>query len=90
MAYVVVVFAAYRLTRLAVRDTLFNRQRRWIRRQNRWMNELFDCHWCAGFWVSGAVLALAGLGLGWREFVVGWFAVAGAQSLVHLAEKKLS
>jgi hypothetical protein len=53
--------AAFRLTRLWTRDTLPPLPRMREAVQSRWGDrawaELFDCPWCAGFWISlGVVL----------------------------------
>ncbi len=87
--------AAYRLTRLAVLDSLTEGLRdRWWRRfgQDTKPGELAGCSYCAGWWVSGLVLlTAAGLGFApwrWRTVAL-WPVVAGGQALLSALDERL-
>lgn len=83
LALIIQVLAAYRLTRLWTRDTLPPLPRLRDTVTARWgdraWSELFTCPWCAGFWISVAVVALASspLAPAWN-----WLALALAISAV--------
>lgn len=53
-AFLVIALAAARITRLITTDTLTDPLRLWIARtyESDWVDELFTCPWCMGFWVS--------------------------------------
>lgn len=50
----VVAVAAARITRLITTDDLTDPIRLWIAEtyQSDWVDKLFSCDWCMGFWVS--------------------------------------
>lgn len=90
-------FASFRVTRLLNLDSILEGpRRRWYRRfppEHHPLGQLAQCPFCAGFWVSGAMLGvahlvhLAGWPLKWD--LVLWWAVAGGQALISVAEEKL-
>lgn len=83
LTLIVLVLAAYRLTRLVVSDSIpFGNLR--IRKVGTKLGELLHCPFCVSVWV-GAFLALGhgtvGDEWGWQVFV-GAMALSGATSLV--------
>ena len=55
---IVVVLAAYRLTRLVVEDNITEGMRSWIwkrRGPETKIGYLFTCYWCMGFWIGTAL-----------------------------------
>lgn len=62
LAFVVDVLAAFRITRLVVRDTFPPiaklRERVVERSPDGYLAELIECPWCAGFWIA-VVVAVA-------------------------------
>lgn len=93
--------ASYRLTRLALFDTILNSPRQhwyvWLlNRKYRFtkalatkMLELTSCSWCLGAHVSWAVLALWNRTWPWQFGIHGWifaFAVMGVQGMLHAIE----
>ena len=80
---VVHALAAFRLTRLWLLDSLpplpairHHVLQKW---GNKWWTDLFVCGWCAGFWISAAVVAFASspLAPAWN-----WLSLALAVSAV--------
>lgn len=87
---VVLVLAAFRITRLVTADVLLDAPRTWLAvHLPRKLAELVTCAYCAGFWISGLVVACWWFGgrVGWVVLVV--FAVAGAQALLSAADRAL-
>lgn len=92
LAFVVVILAAYRMTRAVVIDDITQPLRDYLtpKMGTRW-GELVECPHCAGFWISILVVVVwvTAPSLAhpdscpdlWRWFVVCW-AVAGGQSLL--------
>lgn len=75
---VVLALAAYRATRLAVKDDFppVRVPREWVKVHGpEWAGELVTCHWCASGWISLGLVAAAD----WRTSVplpgLVWFAV---------------
>lgn len=95
---VALVFASFRVTRLINLDSILEGPRlRWFRHfppEHHPLGQLVICPFCAGFWVSGAMLGVAHLvGLAvWplKWDLVLWWAVAGGQALISVVEEKLS
>lgn len=95
---VAVTFAAYRLTRLIVVDTILDRPREALFRRwspdAHWFGALISCPFCAGWWCSGLMLGLAHLvGLAhWRLVwdLVLWWAVAGGQCILSAVDERLN
>jgi hypothetical protein len=59
LTYVVLVLAAYRVTRLITTDVVLERFRTWVWKKyspETKLGYLFTCNWCTGFWVSLAVI----------------------------------
>lgn len=94
--------AAYRVTRLVVLDTIADAPRdavvSWLLRKHTYVRHmavtLISCIFCAGWWVTGAVLAAwtAATGGGWGNpvtYLVSWFAVAGVAALAGAADDAL-
>lgn len=102
---VILALASYRLTRIPVRDTITQRARdalsnraadRPESRTRAAAETLASCAYCAGWWISGAVLATYLLATGrWDDapvlvhLLVEWPAVAGAQALFSAADDAL-
>lgn len=99
---VVAALATYRLVRLAIYDTIFDRPRNatymWLSNRGTpradWMLDMVTCQWCLGVWMSAAVTAALAVFttnstaiVAWIAF---WFATSGAQSLLHLIEDALT
>lgn len=56
---VINTLAVYRLTRLAIRDTILNRPRRWlVDRYEGGLVTLATCPWCLAVWIAAVVVAL--------------------------------
>src|SRR5581483_4167019 len=103
LVFAVMVFAAYRVTRLVTLDTILDRPRdAWWRRfppeahgkkKAHPLGYLLTCPFCAGFWVSVATVAashavhLARWPLRY-DLVVVW-AVAGGQALLNVLEERI-
>lgn len=81
LGWVGVVFAVYRLTRLAARDTIFSAREDIT---NMWVYSLITCYYCIGFWISLAAILVvsATVGMGLLEAAVAAFAVSGASGLL--------
>lgn len=70
--FALLALASYRLWQLAANDDIADRPREWlIARMPSWFEEQVECPWCAGFWISGAVLATFCAVNGWVGFF--WF-----------------
>lgn len=95
---VALCFAAYRVTRFVVEDSLLDRPREAILTRyppsSHKFGYLISCPFCAGFWTCGVMLAVAHLvGLAdWplRYDLVLWWAVAGGQALLSAVDSKLT
>ena len=61
MTLIVLALAVYRITRLIVLDTIFDRPRDWASQKAIWLETLVTCPWCAGFWISLAATILYAL-----------------------------
>ncbi|MEZ0073602.1 DUF1360 domain-containing protein [Planotetraspora sp. GP83] len=100
----VLAFAGYRATQLAVYDTILDPARdavqRW--RDRRPTSKLRDnavtlisCPYCAGWWISGAILAVYLLVTGrWGDAPlllhgIEWLAAAGAAVLLNRADSAM-
>lgn len=58
---IIEVLASYRILRLLQRDAFppAERLRRAVREHgDPWLQDLWDCHWCLGFWVSLVVVSV--------------------------------
>lgn len=79
--FVLVVLAAYRVTRIITSDTITRRAReRYV--PSRWL-EAITCPWCVGFWVSGAAVGIVLLfGVSLPLPVAWWFALSAAVGLI--------
>jgi hypothetical protein len=87
---VVLVLAAFRITRLVVADVLLDTPRTWLALHLPvYGAKLITCSYCAGFWISGLVVAAWYFGgrAGWVVLVV--FAVAGAQALLSAVDQAI-
>lgn len=84
--FVVATFATYRLVRLALTDTIFDKPRDWLyaklavlgaQRDKRkaaasnWVFDLVTCQWCLGVWFAGVLTAALARSRGWP--VIKWF-----------------
>lgn len=87
------VLASYRLSRIAVEDTVFDRPRsaivRWAdrRRWTQFIGGILSCTWCGGWWISVTLYAVwaATAGSGNHanvEHIAAAAAVAGGQGLL--------
>lgn len=94
--FVLLALAAFRVWKLIADDEILDRPRDWIieridlgRGQTKWQDFII-CPWCAGFWISGLMLAIYLATLGsWPDSVgagvadVGvWFALSAAVGLL--------
>lgn len=62
LLFVVLVFAAYRVTRFVTVDTIVDVPRQWmLDRVPEKLGEGLTCPWCIGSWISFAVVAIAWL-----------------------------
>lgn len=62
VAFVVLVLATARLTRLMTKDDLTISWRLGIDKvfgQNSWLSKLIWCHWCVGVWISLGTSSMA-------------------------------
>lgn len=62
MTVLILVFAAYRLTRLSIDDKITEGVRGWVLRRfdpTGKPHYFFTCYWCAGLWVSFGVFIFA-------------------------------
>lgn len=92
--FIFAALAAFRLTRLIVRDDITSPIRdRWWRRfpEDTKPGELIGCNYCVGIWVSATVLA-AWVAVGyadarWRTILL-LPAVAGAQALLSVLDDR--
>lgn len=97
LEFLLVALAAYRITRLVTTDTILDRQRDWVAvrfGQLGKLHTLVTCPFCAGFWVSCAVLGFA-LGadlvrLPWEWAIIVAWSIAGAQALCSSIDAKLN
>lgn len=96
---IVIGIAAYRITRLALFDTIieqsraryytFVANRKWFPRIREKILDLTSCSWCLGFWVSLALYSLVQKDFPWNLGIKGWiltFAIAGVQGPLHAHE----
>lgn len=77
IAFITLVLASARLTRVLVFDEIATPLRNWV--FNRWPApskpaKLFSCYWCAGFWASAALCAFALAGAA-ANSVMPWLAL---------------
>lgn len=96
--FLVLAFAAFRITRFLVFDSLFShtRQRLLVWLANRKLSvlnhktlELITCTWCVGFWITLAVYSIYLGTYPWDFTRIEWittFGIAGAQGLLHAFE----
>ena len=97
--FVLISFAAFRLTHLLTYDKIFGFIRTYFKDTGapqkpahfakRLMYELLDCIWCTGMWSGLIVLTLYLLGP-WGRFFVFVFAAAGAASLLQLVSLSIN
>ncbi len=95
---VALCLASYRVTRFVVEDSLLDNPREALFAKyppdTHKLTYLLSCVFCAGWWVSGLMLAIAHLvGLAnWplRWDLVLWWAVAGGQALLSAVDLKLT
>lgn len=97
--FVLLALAAYRVTRLVTRDSLWEHTRD---RLADWFThhraskaaELLTCPFCAGFWVCALVLAAALaadlVDMDADMAVLVWWALAGAQALLSSVDDRLN
>jgi hypothetical protein len=98
LVLIAMTFAAYRLTRFLVEDSLLDRPREAILTKyppnTHKLGTLLSCVFCAGWWISGAMLGLAHLVClaNWslKYDLVLWWAVAGGQALLSSLDGKLN
>lgn len=85
---IVLILASFRITRMITRDTIFDPLRDKIPDEddNR-LGYLIRCDWCAGVWVSAAVVGVAAQFISIPLPVLVWLACAGALGLLASWEK---
>ena len=83
LTVIVLVLAAYRITRLITADTFpFERIR--DEAHGTWLGKLITCPFCVSVWVGGFLAIgqrLVGNGWGWQVFIGAW-AISGVVSLL--------
>ena len=89
LAFILMVLAAYRLTRLATYDSIVDRPRSWLYAKGpEWVGEMVGCPFCIGFWISAAVVGVTWV---WYPLPVPglwWLAVAGGSALIYEGMKE--
>lgn len=90
----VAALASFRVTRLVTTDTIADRPRRAVQawaltNRHAKLEQLVSCSYCAGFWVTLAVVLFARCGK-FGRLAVEAFAVAGAQSLLSAADVRMN
>ena len=104
-AVLILAFVVYRIARVMTVDAISDPWRAWLYSQvqntgpdkrsfARWALKLLTCPYCLGVWLAFIVvlfwsLVVADDWLGW-EYPLAALAVAGAQSLMTSADKKLT
>lgn len=98
LTFMILAFAAFRVTRFLVFDSLFShtRQRILVWLANRKLSvlnhkalELITCTWCVGFWITLGVYSLFLWEQPWDFTRLEWittFGIAGVQGLLHAYE----
>lgn len=85
---IVLILASFRITRMITRDTIFDSLRDRIPEgEDVSLGYMIRCDWCAGIWVSGAVVGITAQLTSIPLPVLVWFAVAGALGLLASWEK---
>lgn len=82
--------AAYRFWRILAYDTITEEPRRrvlsWLDREGEEKWAIFlTCPWCAGFWITGAALAVYCITFGWigtTSFLTHWLAMSLGVGLI--------
>lgn len=96
LAFVVLVLASARATRVLFYDEIAAPLRRWVVAkwpEPSWPAKIIGCYWCSGFWISATTCLMAATALPtpgtWREwaaagcwYVLATFAVAYGASWV--------
>ncbi len=83
LVFTVLALCAFRLTRLVVEDTITEPIRRRLALRAGWLAAMLGCWWCAGFYVSAAVV-LAALALGVVRGRIVWFAIPAVSAVVGM------
>lgn len=82
--FIVVVLAAYRITRLVNEDTILDRPRTWFyMHAPKFLAEMVGCPFCVGFWIAGIVVAVTNLAVPVNLPVLYWFGAAGGSALIY-------
>lgn len=83
----IIALAAFRLTRLAGWDTIFDQPRDWmLGHAGRFVNDLFSCPFCLSVWVAGLAY---GAWLLWPHGSMYAFAPAALSAVVGLTARWL-
>lgn len=93
LSLVLLTLAAFRAWRVIGIDVIADRPRDWLVKANtpeykESLDDFLACPWCAGFWISGIVLAVWCLVAGWIGlvgFVVSWLAISAGVGLIRTA-----
>lgn len=85
--FVIMVGAAFRVTRMITRDTIFDPIRDKIPDSDNGLGYLVRCDWCAGVWVSGLIVGVTQLLVSVPLPVLVWLGCAGFQGLLASWEK---
>lgn len=85
--------ASFRVTRLVTSDVIADKPRRAVQawaltNKHAKVDQLVSCSYCAGFWITLAVLAARRFRPG--RVLVDAFAVAGAQALLSAADVRMN
>lgn len=99
--FLVTLGAVARLNRLAIDDGITEPIRMWIARGQggtsrrartaQWFTQLLSCPWCIGFWLSLAVVSLAGVshGAGWFFWPALVLTVSWLAAIAHMGMYEL-
>ena len=79
--------AAYRLTRLAVEDTITDPLRIRASDASPFLADMLECRWCAGVWVGFGVMAVRRLVPGLWAPVAEGLALAAVAGMLESAER---
>jgi hypothetical protein len=82
VTFLVDCLAAFRLTRLAVDDTITATPRVWVSQRSRFLSDLLACYWCTGMWVAAGVSLARTVAPRQWGWVARMLAVAAAVGLV--------
>ena len=81
---IVAAFTTFQLTRLVVRDSIFDRPRGWIvGRAPEWFVELITCPWCVSAYLAAGVVAVLNVSVSTPAPIVLWLSIWGMATLIY-------